>query len=392
MTIQTYADTSENTLPKVLTAITNQKIVQSNELITSVVKMDRIPLKYFEIAVASLDINNIPEDRTVYLDKELLYSYFNLSSTARNNRLKDALLQLHKQSTFHISSNGTNSPNIVISPFEKTEWNDFDNSVAIRFTPAIMPYLVELKKNFTQYQLADISKLNSRHAIILFKHFCMNYNKYEHYMHDAKMCGKFEDFKSPVMSVDELRRITSTQKEYELFANFRKRVIEVAVKEVSLFTSLNVTFKTIKTGRKVTDIQFFIERKDLREMNVAPNVFYKEEQEDIVFLKSQELAEEQRVNLLTKARTSPYTLMLMKREFIPYDAIADEDLLVNLQTFLYPHYDQLIKESQDKEIVETHLRHVKAYMCDYSHRNIVNYMITCVKDYLSKMDYTQLER
>ncbi|MFL2106665.1 RepB family plasmid replication initiator protein, partial [Desemzia sp. FAM 23988] len=62
--------------PKVLhiSDLENQKAVEHNDLITSVAKMDKIPLKIFELAVSCLDTENIPQDNTVYLSKETLFS------------------------------------------------------------------------------------------------------------------------------------------------------------------------------------------------------------------------------------------------------------------------------------------------------------------------------
>ena len=47
--------------PKVLhiSDLENQKAVEHNDLITSVAKMDKIPLKIFELAVSCLDTENI---------------------------------------------------------------------------------------------------------------------------------------------------------------------------------------------------------------------------------------------------------------------------------------------------------------------------------------------
>ena len=44
-----------------------------------------------------------------------------------------------------------------------------------------MPYLINLKKNFTQHALSEISELNSKYSIILYRWLSMNYNQYEHY-------------------------------------------------------------------------------------------------------------------------------------------------------------------------------------------------------------------
>jgi Protein involved in initiation of plasmid replication len=70
---------------------------------------------------------------------------------------------------------------VYISPLEETKWNDYSDVVSITFTKAIMPNLIDLKKNFTQYALSDIMGLNSKYSIILYKWLCMYYNQYEHY-------------------------------------------------------------------------------------------------------------------------------------------------------------------------------------------------------------------
>ena len=44
-----------------------------------------------------------------------------------------------------------------------------------------MPYLINLKSNFTQYLITDIMELNSKCSIILYKWFSMYYNQYEKY-------------------------------------------------------------------------------------------------------------------------------------------------------------------------------------------------------------------
>ncbi|MBF0556161.1 MAG: RepB family plasmid replication initiator protein, partial [Nitrospirae bacterium] len=59
--------------------------------------------------------------------------------------------------------------------------------------------------------------------------------------------------------VEELRKILGiTDSEYPLYANFKQRVILTAQAELAKSTDLSFTFKEIKTGRKVTGIEFTI--------------------------------------------------------------------------------------------------------------------------------------
>ena len=117
--------------------IQNKKIVQDNDLIVSVAKMDKTPMKFFELAVASLDIKNIPADRTVHVSKELLYSFFDAKSENKHTRFKDAVLTVHEQAVFlmrELNERKGKYEYQVISPLERTSWNDYEDIVSFKFT------------------------------------------------------------------------------------------------------------------------------------------------------------------------------------------------------------------------------------------------------------------
>ena len=50
-----------------LNELSKRKVVEHNSLITSIAKMDKTPLKMFELAVSLIDTDNPPQDQTVYL-------------------------------------------------------------------------------------------------------------------------------------------------------------------------------------------------------------------------------------------------------------------------------------------------------------------------------------
>ncbi|MFK5219925.1 replication initiation protein, partial [Lactococcus cremoris] len=87
--------------------------------------------------------------------------------------------------------------------------------VMIRFNQDIMPYLIELKQNFTQYALSDLIDLNSKYSIILYKWFSMSYNQYEHYRaKGGRRAEQVEAYRNPSITVKELRILTDTTNEY----------------------------------------------------------------------------------------------------------------------------------------------------------------------------------
>lgn len=69
--------------------IKNRKIVEHNDLITSIAKMDKTPLKIFELAVSCIDTDNPPKDNIIYLSKQELFSFFDVSDSNKHSRFKN---------------------------------------------------------------------------------------------------------------------------------------------------------------------------------------------------------------------------------------------------------------------------------------------------------------
>ncbi|WP_273707746.1 replication initiation protein, partial [Leuconostoc mesenteroides] len=101
---------------------------------------------------------------------------------------------------------------------------------------------INLKTNFTQHALSEISELNSKYAIILYRWLSMNYNQYEHYsVKGGRREEQVENYRNPTMSIRELREITDTIDEYQDFRNFDKWILKNPLDEITAQTSLQVT-------------------------------------------------------------------------------------------------------------------------------------------------------
>ncbi len=73
-----------------LKEIEKRKIVEHNDLITSVAKMDKVPLKIFELAVSLINTDEPPKENTIYLSKKELFSFFEVSDSNKHSRFKQA--------------------------------------------------------------------------------------------------------------------------------------------------------------------------------------------------------------------------------------------------------------------------------------------------------------
>ena len=361
-----------------LKEIEKRKIVEHNDLITSVAKMDKVPLKIFELAVSLIDTDNPPKNNTIYLSKTELFSFFKVDDSNKHSRFKEAIMTLHQQSVFEIREMNVHKNKFeyrVISPLEETTWNDYNDIISMTFTKSIMPYLIELKTKFTQYALSDLVDLNSKYSIILYKWLSMNYNQYEHYsVKGGRRTEQVESYRNPSISMQELREMTDTVTDYKRFDHFETRVLKNAIEEIDTHTSFNVTYDKIKKGRSIDSIVFHIEKKRMADDNS-----YKLGDKDYQDDKKQKSRNE--ADLLKQAMESKYTRLLSENFLIGMNDIMDTATMVGLQKNVYPLYDEL-KELRGLNGVKDHLSYVSSKREEYSKHNIAKYLKKAIEQYL----------
>lgn len=359
-----------------LNELSKRKVVEHNSLITSIAKMDKTPLKMFELAVSLIDTENPPEDQTVYLSKREMFAFFNVDDSNKHSRFKEAIEKMQKQAFFQIKKEHDKGFKFVsIVPIPYVEWTDYNDEVKIEFHREIMPYLINLKNNFTQHALSDIAELNSKYAIILYRWLSMNYNQYDHYsVKGGRRETQVESYRNPEISMYDLRQMTDTVNEYKRFYNFEKWVLKEPLSEITNHTTLNVTYEKIKKGRSIDSIVFHITKKQ-----VADDSSYK--LADPAYIDDKIGQEESEEKLVYQAMKSPYTKLLMEQFLLSYIDLTDTTILSGLQKNVYPLYDEL-KELRGLKGVKEHLAYIRDKQDDYSKKNIAKYLKKSIEQYL----------
>ncbi|NKN80461.1 RepB family plasmid replication initiator protein [Weissella cibaria] len=359
-----------------LNELSKRKVVEHNSLITSIAKMDKTPLKMFELAVSLIDTENPPEDHTVYLSKREMFAFFNVDDSNKHSRFKEAIEKMQKQAFFQIKKEHDKGFKFVsIVPIPYVEWTDYNDEVKIEFHREIMPYLINLKTNFTQHALSDIAELNSKYAIILYRWLSMNYNQYDHYsVKGGRREKQVESYRNPTISMQDLRQITDTVDEYKRFYNFEKWVLKEPLSEITNHTTLNVTYEKIKKGRSIDSIVFHITKKQ-----VVDDGSYK--LDDPAYIDDKISQEESEEKLVYQAMKSPYTKLLMEHFLLSYIDLTDTATLSGLQKNVYPLYDEL-KELRGLNGVKEHLAYIRDKQDDYSKKNIAKYLKKSIEQYL----------
>lgn len=139
-------------------------------------------------------------------------------------------------------------PNYVMYPlFAKALYKN--GIITAQVHPDLKPHFINLAK-FTQYNLLDYLVLSSTYSQRLFEIL----NSYE------KTCPSIK------ISLDQLHfMLDVTESLKQDFAQFRRRVLEQAHKEITQKTRLEYEWSPIKQGRTVVSIHFIFSKKVLEE-------------------------------------------------------------------------------------------------------------------------------
>lgn len=160
---------------------------------------------------------------------------FNLSGNTAYEILREASDKLLKT----VFTTKTEIGILKIHICSQIHYVEKEGRIDIRFTEEIMPHLAELSKNFTMYNLKDISNFNSIYTTRIYE-LIMQF----------KTTGMFE------ISLDKLRHTLGCADIFIKYNDFKRFVINHAVNEINSFYKLELNFEEIKVGRKIERIIF----------------------------------------------------------------------------------------------------------------------------------------
>lgn len=135
----------------------------------------------------------------------------------------------------------------TVSWFNKVRINKRTGTVIVRFDDDMMPYLLELSREnqyYTHYQLKYILAMRSQYAIQLYE-LLKSYQR-----------NNIDWF----FDLEELKKQLNCEK-YTRFPDFRRYVLEQALREINTYSDIEVDYDTEKEGRRVSRIIFFMARK-----------------------------------------------------------------------------------------------------------------------------------
>jgi plasmid replication initiation protein len=217
-------------------------LVQDNAMTTARYSMTALEKNIMYMVMAQLDKSDPPTRYYRISGKELMER---THKKVKYEEFKEATNKLLDRELVIIRENGNL---LQIRPISSAEY-DGNGMIEIGLDAKIRPYLFELKNNFTSFELNMALSLNSKFSKRMYE-----------------MLAQFRSTGILRLSVQELKErlklfdpITGKE-QYEKWAAFEKYVLKVAQVEIAEHTDIRFEYKLKKSGKKITNIEFLINR------------------------------------------------------------------------------------------------------------------------------------
>lgn len=232
----------------------NYIVSQSNDLVLATYSMSTKEKQLLLACISQIDsregAREITKQTKFTITVEQIKDAFYSTRYDKNlfRDLSDVSARLQdRKVTIHIAEGDKLVTNFVSAVrFQKPK-----GRVILTFAEDILPYLTELKANFTKYRLIEISQLSSTHAIRLY---------------ELIVCwtGLYSFEKE--FELDDFRYVMGVSGKYKQFGQLKESVIDKAITEINEHTNFNVSVEYRKVGRTFVSMKLKFYKKSLEKL------------------------------------------------------------------------------------------------------------------------------
>lgn len=217
-----------------------QLIVKSNDIIQkSRYKLSTQQQKLILYMISKIRPNDT-EFKEYIFDLKDLCQIMNIDIKGSNYYNFRESIQKIADTSFWINADGNKDK--LYRWLDDVEIEPNATKIKIKFDEDLKPFLLQLKERFTEYHLESIICFDSKYSFRL-------YELFKSYSFQQKFI---------ILSLDELKKQLMIDDKYDRFSMFRVNVLDKAIEEINKYTELRIEYKTIRTNRAITHLQFDI--------------------------------------------------------------------------------------------------------------------------------------
>lgn len=140
---------------------------------------------------------------------------------------------------------------------DKIGYEKANGTVYMRFTSDVVPLITRLEEQFTSYELEQVANLDSGYAIRLYELIIQ-----------WRSVGK-----TPKFELQNFRKQLGVEpSQYKTMSNFKKFVLDFAVKQINTHTDITVKYDQHKEGRSIVGFTFKLKAKPKKNIEATRDI------------------------------------------------------------------------------------------------------------------------
>jgi hypothetical protein len=212
----------------------NQMVKQSNFLINARYGMTLLERRIY-LKMVSMVKPDDEDFKDIVIDAAVLIEELGLQRSSAYTEFRNATKKL-----MHcICEINENKKLIQVALISSATYIKGQGLIILHFDPAIKPYLLNIKNQFTLFDLEEAFSIKSNHSLRVYE-----------------LLKQYSSTGIRVISLEDLRfSLNISEEQYPSYYDFKKRIILQAQKDLEK-TPMAFKFKELKLGKRVINIEF----------------------------------------------------------------------------------------------------------------------------------------
>ena len=222
-------------------------VVKDNALIDASFNLSLVEQRLMLIAIVEArEIQDLTPDTPIEIKASSYREQYNTDSSEAYKQLSEATKQLFNRQFSYIDKYKSDDAITVSRWLNEATYINNKGTVVIYLNRNVISMISRLEANFTKYLLEQVSDFKSQYSIRLYE-----------------LLIKYKDVgNSKKYTIEEIRSLLGIGvNEYKVLADFKKRVLDLAVKEINDKTDTTIKYDQFKEGRTISHILFKIGKK-----------------------------------------------------------------------------------------------------------------------------------
>jgi len=223
----------------------NNNLVVSNQLVKGRYKLTKEEQNFIYLVISQINKND-----TKFTEYQIHIKDLECGELTQKNyqRYRDFAKKLRSREII-IEDN----ERILVSGwFSDIEYIKNTGFIKATISEKLKPYLLQLKEEFVQAKLPVLLSFHSKYTSRLYLLLKSNYDRQKNYNRNF-----FTTY-----DLEELRSRFELPKSYiDYYRNFKEKFLLKTLEEINKKTDFHISFKELKTGHKITSINFCMSKK-----------------------------------------------------------------------------------------------------------------------------------